>query len=241
MKDNQQVHEGDILFQIDRDRFALALRQAEAVLAGRQAALELATSTQNRYQQLTDVVVTKEKRDQVLAALQQAQADSQQALADRDLAKLNLARSEVHASVNGTITNMELRPGAYVSAGTGVMALVDSDTLHVDGYFEETKLPSIHVGDPVSIHLMGENQDLTGHVERHRRRHRGPGAELELEPPGQHQPQLQLGAPGTARAGARGARPCASGVQLLSGRTATVVVEAKGSSDSKLASSRGTP
>jgi multidrug resistance efflux pump len=33
------------------------------------------------------------------------------------------------------------------------MALVDTDTLHVEGYFEETKLSRIHVGDPVNVRL----------------------------------------------------------------------------------------
>src|SRR5258708_28488623 len=45
------------------------------------------------------------------------------------------------------------------------MALVDSDTLHVEGYFEETKLPRIHVGDRVAIHLMGNAVPLEGRVE----------------------------------------------------------------------------
>ena len=45
------------------------------------------------------------------------------------------------------------------------MALVDSATLRVEGYFEETKLPKIHKGDPVQVRLMGESRPLTGHVE----------------------------------------------------------------------------
>src|SRR6201999_279555 len=88
-----------------------------------------------------------------------------QAVADRDLAKLNLVRSEVRASVNGLITNMDLQPGVYVSVGRGVTALIDEDTLHVEGYFEETKLPRIHVGDAATVHLVGERRLLTGHVE----------------------------------------------------------------------------
>ena len=83
-------------------------------------------------------------------------------MADRDLAKLNLARSEVRASVNGRITNMDLRPGAYVSVGHGVLALIDTDTLRVEGYFEETKLPRIRIGDPATIRLMGETTALSG-------------------------------------------------------------------------------
>jgi multidrug resistance efflux pump len=43
--------------------------------------------------------------------------------------------------------------------------LVDSDSLYVDGYFEETTLPRIHVGDRVSVHLMGESQMLYGRVQ----------------------------------------------------------------------------
>ena len=165
VRDNQEVSAGNVLFRIDRDRFALALRQAEANVAGRKASLDLAKAELRRYQQLSDNVVSREKLEQVDAAQQQAQAAYDQAVADRDVARLNLARSEVKASVTGTITNMDLRPGAYVAAGHGVMALIDRDTVHVDGYFEETKLPHIGVGDPVRVHLMGQDVDLGGHVE----------------------------------------------------------------------------
>src|SRR5260370_36358692 len=60
---------------------------------------------------------------------------------------------------------MDLRPGTYVTAGKGVMSLVASDTLHVDGYFEETKLPRIQVDDRVAIRLMGNDVPLRGRVE----------------------------------------------------------------------------
>ena len=45
------------------------------------------------------------------------------------------------------------------------MALVDTDTLHVEGYFEETKLARIRVGDKVQVRLMGDRTTLPGHVE----------------------------------------------------------------------------
>jgi multidrug resistance efflux pump len=165
VRDNQDVARGDVLFRIDPDRFHLALRQAEAALAGRKATLDQATSDLERYRQLSENVVSKQKLEQAVAAEQLADAGYQAALADRDVARLNLARSEVRASVGGRITNMELRPGTYVSVGKGVLALVDSGTLHVDGYFEETKLPRIHVGDQVTIKLMGETASLNGRVD----------------------------------------------------------------------------
>jgi RND family efflux transporter MFP subunit len=163
--DNQRVQRGEVIFRIDRARFELALRQADAIVAGRRASLDQANADLNRYRALTDLATSQQKQEQVLATQQEAQASYDQAVADRGVAQLNLDRSEVHASVNGIITNMDLRPGAYVTAGHGVMALVDTDTLRVEGYFEETKLTRIHVGDSVRIRLMGDARPLTGHVE----------------------------------------------------------------------------
>jgi RND family efflux transporter MFP subunit len=155
---------GDVLFRIDPDRFTLALRQAEAQVSGKKAMLDQAAADETRYKQLSDKVISEQKLESVNAAAQQAKAAYDESVADRDIAKLNLTRSEVRAPVNGRITNVDLQPGVYVSVGHGVMALVDSDTLRVEGYFEETKLARIHVGDPVAIHLMGEPAGLHGHV-----------------------------------------------------------------------------
>lgn len=166
--DNQRVRKGDVLFRIDRKRFELALRHAEAVLAGRAAALEVASKDLTRYRTLdsmNNIAVSRQQVDTVSGRQSEAQAAYQQALAERDLARLNLERSEVRASVNGAMTNFELRPGSYVTAGKGVAALIDEESLHVDGYFEETKLPKIRVGDRAAVHLMGESQDLYGRVE----------------------------------------------------------------------------
>jgi RND family efflux transporter MFP subunit len=165
VRDNQRVQRGDVVFRIDRARFELALRQADAIVGGRRASLVQTNADLNRYRALTDLATSQQKQEQVLATQQEAQASYDQAVADRGVAQLNLDRSEVHASVNGIITNMDLRPGAYVTAGHGVMALVDTDTLRVEGYFEETKLTRIHVGDSVRIRLMGDARPLTGHVE----------------------------------------------------------------------------
>jgi multidrug resistance efflux pump len=166
VKDNQMVRRGDILFRIDSARYDIALKQAEAVLEGRQALLEEANADLKRYSALTpDTTVSRQKLDQVIASQGSAKAAYDQAVADRALAKLNLERSEVRASVGGSVSNMDLRPGTYLSPGKGVMALVDTDTLHVEGYFEETKLSRIHVGDPVNVRLMGASRVLQGHVE----------------------------------------------------------------------------
>ncbi len=166
VKDNQQVQRGDVLFRIDRARYDIALKQAEAVLLGKRAKLEEADADLKRYSALTPgLVVSTQRMDQVTATQGSAQAAYNQAVADLGLAKLNLERSEVRAAVGGVVTNMELRPGTYLTPGKGVMALLDSDTLHVQGYFEETKLPRIHLGDAVNVRLLGSDHTLRGRVE----------------------------------------------------------------------------
>src|SRR3569623_3287446 len=95
-----------------------------------------------------------------------AQAAYDQAQAALSIAKLNLARTQVRAPVNGHITNLLLDKGDYATAGKAVLAVVDSDSYYVAGYFEETKLRSISIGDEVSIRLLGIRPELRGHVER---------------------------------------------------------------------------
>ena len=69
VKDNQSVQRGDVLFRIDRARYEIALKQAEAVLLGKNAQLNEANADLKRYSALTpDVVVSKQRLDQVIAA-----------------------------------------------------------------------------------------------------------------------------------------------------------------------------
>ena len=165
VQDNQQVRRGEVLFRIDRDRFALALQQAEAVLSSRHASLLQAQRDQQRYTRLDQSAVSIQRQEQAVTDAQVAEAAWQQAVVERDIARLNLERSEVKAPVNGFVTNLELRPGDYLSAGRAALALVDSDSFHIAGYFEETKLPRIRPGDRATVRVMGEAGVIEGHVE----------------------------------------------------------------------------
>jgi multidrug resistance efflux pump len=162
--DNQQVKAGDPLFEIDRARFELALRQAEAQVTAARAALSQALRENQRNGQL-DELVSQETREQGQTRSDQARAALAQAEVNRDTAKLNLERTHVVSSADGFVTNLDLRVGAYASASRPVMAVVDSHSFYVEGYFEETKLPAIHLGDPVRVSLMGTPQAISGHVE----------------------------------------------------------------------------
>ena len=164
VRDNQQVKAGDVLFEIDRARFALALRQAEAAVQAQRVALEQAVKDARRNDGLRDLVA-QEVREQSASKVEALRAALAQAAVSRDVARLNLERTRVLSAVNGTVTNLDLRAGAYVTAGHAVMALIDRDSYYVEGYFEETKLAGIGIGDPVLVMPMGVSAVLHGHVE----------------------------------------------------------------------------
>jgi multidrug resistance efflux pump len=162
--DNQAVKAGQLLFVVDRPRYAAALEQADATIAGARASLNLARREAQRDLALGDLVAT-ETHEQNVAKVETAQAALAQAEALRDTAALNVRRTQVHASVNGIVTNLDLHPGDYLAPGAQAMALVDDDSLRVEGYFEETKLRHIRIGDKARIRLMGDEHDLEGHVD----------------------------------------------------------------------------
>ncbi|MCO6417323.1 HlyD family secretion protein [Siccirubricoccus sp. KC 17139] len=164
VRDNSVVHRGEVLFRVDKRRFEIALQQAEAALAGRLAARDQARRELGRSHNLGDFA-SRQRKEQAEAALNEAEAACRQALAEVELAKLNLARSEVRAAANGVISNLTLQAGDYVATGTSVMALINTDSLRVEGYFEETKLPRIRLGERVTIQLMGQSGVLHGQVE----------------------------------------------------------------------------
>ncbi|NLH83544.1 MAG: HlyD family secretion protein [Phyllobacteriaceae bacterium] len=162
--DDQRVAAGDVLFRIDASRFELALRQATAAADGADAALAQAGRDLDRYRRLGDATVTRQKREEVETAAVQAEAAARRAHADLDLARLDLDRAQVRAPVAGIVTNLDLRPGTWVAAGKPATALVDVASFHVDGYFEETKLRHIRVGDHAVVRPMGSSETLDGHV-----------------------------------------------------------------------------
>ena len=163
--DNEKVSKGQQLFRIDQRRFQFALDQAKADVASRQATLDQAKRDLERTKSLTSLATTVQQVEQRQQAVDVDQAQLDAANAALEVARLNLERSTVVAPVNGIVTNFDLLPGRYVNAGAAVFALIDSDTFRVEGYFEETKLRRIRIGEDATVKLIGDARVLSGHVE----------------------------------------------------------------------------
>ena len=164
VRDNQPVTRDQVLFIIDQERFRLALRQAQAVVADRKETLAQAQRESKRNRGLGNLVARE-----LLEESQSRELRAQSALTEAevavDSAQLNLDRTVVRSPVVGYVNDRAPRVNEFVTAGKPVLSIVDSSSFHIDGYFEETKLDGIHVGQSVEIRVIGDNARLRGHVE----------------------------------------------------------------------------
>lgn len=160
------------------------ISSALAAASARKAEYEMRQQQAQRRQQLGDLIAKEDRNDalstansalatwrqakaggsQAGAAREQAQSAVEQAQAALDLAKLDLQRTEVRAPVDGYVTNLDVRVGDYAAIGSPRLALIDEHSYYIYGYFEETKLPQLRVGDPVDIRLMAGGVHLKGTI-----------------------------------------------------------------------------
>jgi multidrug resistance efflux pump len=162
--DNQYVHRGDVLFELDPVRFRIAIAEAKAAVERATRDLRLREANARRRQGLNGVVSAEEQEQYAITAAIAA-ADLDAAQAALDLANLNMVRSVLRSPVNGYVTNLRLRVGDYATVGETRVAVIDADSFWIYGYFEETQIQGVHVGDKARIKLMGYRQTLTGRVE----------------------------------------------------------------------------
>ena len=163
--DNQAVRRGDILYVIERFDFEVAVTQAEAEVKNREADLQVKNAQSARRQELSTVSTSVEEKQQFAGTAKIAEAALETAKAQLAQARVNLARTAVRAPVNGRVTNLLLRVGDYATTGTVNVRVIDTESFWVDGYFEETKMAAIRVGDPAEMALMGYDAPLRGTVE----------------------------------------------------------------------------
>jgi multidrug resistance efflux pump len=164
VKDNQFVHKGDLLLVIDPTDYKIAVSLREAAVQQAQANMQNVEREAQRRQELTSLAVTKEEKQTYASNAVVAQAQYQQTVANLDQARVNLQRTEIRSPVNGWVTNLLAQLGDYANVGQNEISVVDADSFWVDGYFEETNLEPIRVGDPTEVKLMGYHQIVRGHV-----------------------------------------------------------------------------
>jgi len=162
--DNQFVHKGDILYVIDPFDFDVALRTNKAILQQRMADLNVKDLQSERRRRLSDLASSTEEKQVYEGSALQAKAAVDSAEQQVREAEINLRRTEVRSPVNGIVTNLLLREGDYAHQGATTVSIIDTDSYWIDGYFEETKLARLCVGDRAEAKLMGYSAPIVGHI-----------------------------------------------------------------------------
>src|SRR3981081_2614152 len=163
--DNQFVHKGEVLFEIDPADYRIALEQAQAQAQRDGAALDYARANENRKASLAkEGWASTDIYQQTTSTLHQSEGVVALDKAAIAKAQLDLGRTVIRSPVNGYVTNLLAQLGDYATVGQKLVSVVDTDSFWVDGFFEETGLGSIHEGDPASVKLMGYSQLMRGHV-----------------------------------------------------------------------------
>jgi multidrug resistance efflux pump len=162
--DNQFVHRGEVLYVVDPFDFEAALRSDQALMQEKAADLQVKRVQSDRRQHMSNSAASTEEQQIYAGTAVQAKAAFDAARERVVLAEINLRRTEVRSPVNGYVTNLLVHIGDYAHQGTANITVIDSDSYWIDGYFEETKLARICMGDRVEAKLMGYAQPITGHI-----------------------------------------------------------------------------
>ena len=143
-----------------------SFERAKALFASGDVAQASLDQTASEFAQASARLTTSQSSLLALkSGLQAKQDDILSARAQLEIAETNLAWTKIHASADGWIANLTLRPGSSVSANAPQFSIVESSDWWVDANFKETALARIRPGQPVTIRVdMLPGTTLTGKV-----------------------------------------------------------------------------
>lgn len=157
IKDNQFVKAGELLFEIDPRTFATEVKQAQAAMQQARVNVDEARDEVERAKRIK----TKNKgamseqeyvrRKNSLRAAEATALGSESALEN---AQLNMDFTQVRASVDGYVTNLNLRTGSQAVTNQPALALIDVNSYWIHGFFKENYIEGMRDGSRAIVTLM---------------------------------------------------------------------------------------
>jgi len=102
------------------------------------------------------IALAKETAEQVTARRAALEATKHQLAASgaqKEKAKVHLDYTEIHAPIDGVVDVRAARAGEVVSAGNGIVTLIDPDNLWVRADVEESYIDRVRLGDRMTVRL----------------------------------------------------------------------------------------
>lgn len=188
-----RVKEGQSLITLDARDLDIAVRRAEAGRAevrnaipeadsgvsAAKASLDLAQVTFNRMQEMFNKKsISNQEFDEASAHLKSAQAaydmtrakraqlDDRAAQADQEVraAQLNFGYTQIAAPCDGIVTAKSVEPGNLATPGAPLLTIEREGSYRLEAQVDESRLPSIRMGQSVTVKLDGLDRTLAGRV-----------------------------------------------------------------------------
>jgi membrane fusion protein (multidrug efflux system) len=129
----------------------LVAKSAVSIQSSQKADADYKQSLANGEKAKAGVLAAQRQLDVIATQKLQAQAALAQAIAERDLARINLGHTELRAPVDGTIGNRRARVGVYAGNGGQLLSIVPSKGLWIDANFKEGQLAKMKPGMRAAI------------------------------------------------------------------------------------------
>jgi len=143
--DGADVKVGELLFTVDPRPYQAQLNQAEANLAGAEAALNLAKTNFARVEAVSDPrAVSRQDYDAKKGAVQSAEAEVRQNRAAVETARLNLEYCTIRSPLNGRAGQRQVDVGNVVSPNNGSLLVIQRlDPIYADFTITEKDLSNV--------------------------------------------------------------------------------------------------
>ena len=159
-KEGDAVGAGQVLVEIDPDRYRLTVEAAKAALQKAEAARQDAESGLSRRERDPSLFPAEEVQTFSTRA-SVASADAAQAQAALQQAQLNLRDAFVRAPIAGVMETRSVQTGQYVTAGSTLATMVRREPLMVRLEVPEKDAASLKPGLPAKVEVTGEERDYS--------------------------------------------------------------------------------
>jgi len=168
VKVGDRVKRGQVIAEMDISRLKLEAElkaadvlQARAKWKSAQAQVDLLNQELKRLERLRrsaafsqaryddkrqGVVKAKSSVDETAAALKRARAS-------RDLARIDLKDASIRAPYAGVVLNRHVSPGAYVSAGSRIITMLDDEHMEIEADVPSDKISALRLGSKVVLRI----------------------------------------------------------------------------------------
>ena len=167
--DNQFVKKGTLLFEIDKSPFEIKIAQTKAELKREKVNVR---GTRIEYKRVKKIA-SRDRGAVSQKDLIRHEINYYKALAKIDAikeklnaVKLELTYTKIYASVDGYVSNINFQVGSQAVSNKAILALIDSNSFWVFGYFRESMISEIEIGSDATVTLMAyKDKPILGKVE----------------------------------------------------------------------------